>query len=62
VIAACLGRGENRRADAVAGGAFPIDNHASKKPRHARRIVLDAPCIQVIPFLSLAIRDEPFAD
>jgi hypothetical protein len=55
-------RREARRADAVAGGAFPIDNHASKKPRHTHRIVLDAPCIQIIPLPSFAIRDAPFAD
>jgi hypothetical protein len=45
-----------------AGGAFPIDKHASKKARHAHRIVLDAPCTQLVPLLPLMIRVAPFAD
>ena len=61
-MAACMCRREARRADAVAGGAFPIDKHASKKARHAHRIVLDAPCTQFIPLLPLMIRVAPFAD
>jgi len=58
----CRYRPGGRDADAVAGGAFPVDIHASKKLRHARRIVLDAPRIQLIPLLPLMIRVAPFAD
>jgi hypothetical protein len=58
----CRCHAGGRHADAVAGGTFPVDNHASNKPRHAHRIVLDAPCIQIIPLLPLMIRVAPFAD
>jgi hypothetical protein len=57
-----LRRREGPRADAVAGGAFPIDTHTSKRLAHAQRFVLDAPRIQLIPPLPHAIRVAPFAD